>query len=295
MSTRSEELLISAVLALSVLWFVFDTVRAGRGRMRYRDLDRMLKGAGVCPSANVRAALETQWRGRGGTCAAFGLSFYVLVLLVVSLFLRGAASGFDQILLLPSLFTGLSVGAAVASLRIIRAQRGVVAISSLQPRSLSQYLPRREIAAQMILAFLGAVGIVLACLLAFGLIPISTDSNAVPSLLLVGIVLLAVSGGSLILERALTMAPVRGSHPEQLVIADVNLAIGLLDLVRASLGSAVMAFLELTFVDHRAAWVVDFYLVPALIAVVLLIATHTSARRVPVGQNLTMEARSMLA
>lgn len=128
----------------------------------------------------------------------------------------------------------------------------------LQTHDLSDYLRRREIAAEALSAALGFTGCVAILLLTTaGQIAQATTTVG----LALGAVVVGTSALALLLQRRLVRSPVRAEGPSQLIAHDVQLAIAVRDLVGVPLTTALsclFAFLLWTEVAWWIAYAVFF-------------------------------------
>lgn len=259
-------------------------------RTRMASFDTMLIQTEVRASDAVRARLEAQaarrhvWAAVGG---GIGYGVGLSASLVDSVF-----DGDSGLLGVAGLWLGMAVGQSLSALFPVNPPDGAVRVTAMQPHGITDYMHRREIAAEMGLGVLGWTSLIAGTLMLTSLadIPVSDDTAA--ALTFAGALLALVTTASLLGQRQLLAAPLRAQDEDELITADIVLAVGLRDLLAMTISITVLTAFTTLYLPDRAWWLVVVFIAAAVVAVGTLFGVRKRPNLAPVARRLSARSRT---
>lgn len=260
-------------------------------RIRMATFDLVLAQADVRPGEEVRVRLEAQAARRhvwGAVGAGIGYSVGLMVSLPNSQIFDGAGS----LLSLAGLWFGMAVGQSLSALFPVDPPRGQLRVTAMQPHGMTDYLHRREIVVEIGLAVLGWTSLVVAALaFTHGVdVPITDDTASI--LVVVGALLAVVATTTLLGQRRLLAAPLRAQDEDELVSADIVLAVGLRDLLAITISISIVAAGMTLFLPGRTWWLVTIFTAAAVLPLGTLLGVLKRPNLAPVAYRLSARNRT---
>lgn len=126
----------------------------------------------------------------------------------------------------------------------------------MQPHGMTDYLHRREIVVEIGLAVLGWNSVIAGTLAASDVADIPIAQEAAPALVSAGALVGVVATTTLLGQRRLLAAPLRAQDEEELVTADIVLAVGVRDLLATTMLMTVLAAFMTLFLPDPTWWLV---------------------------------------
>lgn len=287
------KLIFAPVFALVIGFAFFAAVRwiPYFVRTRMAPFDAMLTLADVTADENVRARLEAQaarrhvW-GAVGTGAGYSAGLMASILPDPTVFDDAGA------LALAGLFVGSAVGQSLSALFPVNPPHGPVRVTAMQPHGMAEYLHRREIAVEIGLAVLGWASVVAGTLALTNRVDIPVSHETGLALVLAGALLGVVATTTLVGQRWLLTAPLRAQDEDQLVAADIVLAVGLRDLFVMTISATPLAASTTWFLPDRAWWLPATFTAAALVSVGAALGVRKRPNLAPVAHRLTARSRT---
>jgi hypothetical protein len=112
--------------------------------------------------------------------------------------------------------------------------------------------------------------------------------NTAEVLVAAGPLLAAVATTALLGQRWLLVAPLRARDQDELITADVVLAMGLRDLLAATLAMSMTATFMTLFAPDRAWWLVAMFGGASLISISAIIGVRRRRSLLPVARRLSL-------
>lgn len=280
-------LLLLLALASGMGWFGY-AILGSLGDRATAGMEHQLGQAGLTVDPPVWRLLvriqsrRVRWARIGGS-AGLGLGWMTGVL--VDRQLLGAAA----LLGVGGMLVGISMGSALSAQVALTIPSDQPRWASLEVHGLRDYLRRREVGLQIVLAGAGLLGIVAGGLsLAFP--ALGMRSSLAWLLCVLGGLLGGTGTAALVLQRRLLRAPMRVRDDSDLIAGDIQRALGLRDLVGAVLASALFSVqMVLTWLGlplwQVCAGVLVFGLVASRCFDVRLRAEFTPVARVLAGHH----------
>jgi hypothetical protein len=271
----------AASLVAAIIFFT-----SGSEHQRKKLLNEFLSTAKLQVDNETWSALMsfTARRARWGAIGA-GIGFAVS--LPLGTMIGPSQARWESALGVTTLFGGLAVASALSSQMTVHLGQDVSRVAFLQPHSLSDYLPRRVIVAEVTNGLLGLVAFVCGQVLLWA--HVGSASTAVVGAVL-GLGVCAVSVLAMLLQRRLLRSPARAQGLADLVTHDVLLAMGLRDLAGVPLSTSLMCGYGFLLWADVPSWVPHAFLLTVFCLAYLLYGRRPQPIMVPVAQQLTPRA-----
>lgn len=224
------------------LWFWY-SMRDSSHEVK-EELYEDLESAALVIDTDTRAVLVRQrlrrnrWRALGGGLG-IGLGMPLLLLLPERLFPE------PWLLSMVPLLVGTTLGALLGSQGRVDLDPDQPRVTTLQPYGMSDYLRRREIVAEFVLA---AGGLAIATGGALLLLRDDGSPSSACGTVVAGLLISGVSVGALAWQRRILRAPRRAESPARVVANDIILATGFRDLAEAVRAVSGVTLYALMFV-----------------------------------------------
>lgn len=162
----------------------------------------------------------------------------------------------------------------------------------MQPHGMADYLHRREIAVEVGLAVLGWASVVAGTLALTDRVDIPVSDATSPALVLAGALLGVVATTTLVGQRWLLAAPLRAQDEDELVAADIVLAVGLRDLFLMTISMTALAASTTLFLPGRAWWLPVTFTAATLVSVGAARGVRKRPNLAPVAHRLSAGSRT---
>lgn len=149
---------------------------------------------------------------------------------------------------------------------------------------------RREIVVELGLAALGWGSLVVGIMRLDDLVGTSMADDTAAVLISAGSLLAVVATTALLGQRRLLGSPLRVRDQDELVTADVVLAMGLRDLLAATVATSTTATFMALFAPDRASWLVAMFGGASLISISALIGVRRRRSLLPVARRLSLRS-----
>lgn len=260
-------------------------------RTRMAPFDAMLTLADVKADENVRARLEAQ-AARRHVWGAIGTGVGYSAGLMASMLWDPTVVDDDGLLALAGFFVGVAIGQSLSALFPVNPPNGPVRVTAMQPHGMTDYLHRREIAVEVSLAVLGWASVVSGTLASTNRVDVPVSDATGLALVLAGALLGFVATTTLVGQRWLLTTPLRAQDEDQLVAADIVLALGLRDLFVMTISMTGLAACTTWFLPDTAWWLPATFTAAALVSVGAALGVRKRPNLAPVAHRLSARSRT---
>lgn len=276
-------LVVGSVAFALVCWYW----RSSPDQVR-EELYEDLESAGLVVDSDTRAVLIRQrlrrnrWQA-AGAALGMGLGGPLVVLLPERLWPE------PGLLAIIPMIVGMTLGELLGARGGTPTRLDEPRATTMQPYRLTDYLLRREVAAELVLA---ATGVALAAGGVFLLVRDGGERSAAWGTLVVGLLVGGVSFGALGWQRRMLRAPRRAASASQVVANDVIVATGFRDLARTVSVISALSLYALMFVHDLPLGYVVAGFAALIVLMQALFAGGFRPDLLPVARGLTRAGTS---